>query len=190
MLVRIPLVLVIVALTAVLASAQISVLDPNDPFANYQGGNRGGLGGGNFLFGGAGAGAVGGAIGGAPLGGITIKFPEAVSVSRPLKLRPPKPVMVLEGETATDARVKALDADLRTAARRLMTARKARDYTATRKLLREMESIRQRRLSHIRKVAKLVVPDPPAGSDPTSPALDSSAPPLLPLPTAPKSLGN
>ena len=168
---------------------QLRLRDQSDPFlfAPGRGGGQANFGGGGF---GGGAGALGG--GGAVSRGITIKFPEAVSVNRPLKLQPPKPVMQLEATVTTDSRLAGIDSSLKTVIRKLRAARQGRNFSATRQLLREMEELRQRRLVRVREIAKLVVPEPKTTDDLLAPSTDdaSGGAPVLPLPTAPRSFGS
>lgn len=183
MLARTVIAAIVLAVAAQTASAQIGIKDRSDPFLHY---NQNGFGGGGSLFGAGGGGAGSGGYGAGPLQGrIAIKFPEAVSVTRPLKLRPPKPVLVLEGERAADQQMLARTIELRDVARKLEAARRAGDFTKTMRLLREMESVRQRRLERVRTIAKRIVPEPDeTGDAPTVP--DAGSPPILPIPTAPK----
>lgn len=187
MLARYLAVLAALAALQVTAFAQLRLQNQSDPFLFAPG-----RGGGQLNLGGGGLGGAGGFQGGAAVSrGITIKFPEAVSVARPLKLQPPKPVMELEATVRTDARLADIDRSLKAVVGKLRAARLGRNFSTTRQLLREMESLRQRRLVRVRQVAKLVVPEPATSDDPLAPnSDDAGGTPVLPLPTAPKSFGN
>ena len=117
-------------------------------------------------FPGARAGALGG-LGAAGLGGATpsplaIRYPPPQLVTRPLKLRPPKPRLVV---TTIDSRARGRLADVdrrrKAIVAEIRAARGRRDHATVVRLVRELERLREDRLAVVRKVGHRTAPPKP-----------------------------
>ena len=167
--------LILVAAWAGSARAQFGVYDSTDPFSNFERmettGNAG----------------VPGSSGLTPgPQGAAFRLPLALPMPKPLRLMPPKPVMVLRDDRKSDPTLTALATARREIVAEMQAEREAGRYRTVSTLLRKLETNRQRRLARLRIIADMVVPKGPVETEFPEAGESKPAPPVLPIPTLPK----
>ena len=124
-----------------------------------------------------------------------LSIPTVMPVAREHRRAPAKPVFSLgKDEVAKDKRLQKIDGEIAKLLPQMRLARKRRDMAAASRLLRSIETLRQKRLQRLREIAppKVVVPEPARGAAPKmtdsstpAPSKPKTAQPILPLPKRP-----
>jgi hypothetical protein len=121
----------------------------------------------------------------APKPAIAQKFPELRAVKRPLRLMPPRRVIVLDAGARGDATLRRLHDERRRLIGALRAAREVRDQRAMMAAMSRLESLRQRHLRRMRAVGRIKQAAPGAPMSPVGvPAAGEE--PVIPLPQLPQ----
>ena len=116
---------------------------------------------------------------------IPYKLPAAVPVRRPLKLMPRKPTLVLEGDAARDQELEEMGRRRHSVLAEIKRHRRTQNQREVTRLLRELEGLRQARLTRVRQIATRVAVKPATPEEVVVPETGEQAKPLLPIPTLP-----
>ncbi|MCA9319079.1 MAG: hypothetical protein KDB53_00020 [Planctomycetes bacterium] len=117
-----------------------------------------------------------------------LSLPTAMPVRRPLKLRPAKPILVLEGSAANDGELGRLHTRRHDILRDLKVMRKQQDQAGAVDLVRQLEEVRLARIVRLRAVATPKAPEKPKMANPEPGLSQPEVPtvPVLPIPSGPK----